>query len=117
MAPTRPTAADKAAEPDTETKAAAPVQAGRSQPGEAVTAPLTNRPPRGVGEPPADVLADEPAARALQEAVNEVIHKETEQGFRGYNTDPTPNEAYTLRGVGKGMPTPETTVVTPNAAQ
>lgn len=34
---------------------------------------------------------------------------ETEQGFRGDGpVDPTPNEAYTVAGVTKGQPTPET---------
>lgn len=35
---------------------------------------------------------------------------ETEQGFRGTEVDPTPNEAYTVSGVTKGLPTPETDI-------
>lgn len=34
--------------------------------------------------------------------------KETKQGFRGVETDPTPNENYTVDGVLAGKPTPET---------
>jgi hypothetical protein len=34
--------------------------------------------------------------------------KEAEQGFRGVETDPTPNENYTVAGVTSGAPTPET---------
>lgn len=37
-----------------------------------------------------------------------VIDKETEQGFRGVEVDPTPNDNYTLAGVTSGAPTPET---------
>lgn len=46
----------------------------------------------------------EKAADQVQEAVD----KETEQGFRGVEVDPTPNENYTLQGVTSGKPTPET---------
>lgn len=34
--------------------------------------------------------------------------KETSQGFAGVETDPTPNENYTVGGVTSGAPTPET---------
>jgi len=34
--------------------------------------------------------------------------KETDQGFRGVDVDPTPNENYTVGGVTDGKPTPET---------
>lgn len=34
--------------------------------------------------------------------------KANEQGFFGVESDPTPNENYTLAGVTKGLPTPET---------
>lgn len=34
--------------------------------------------------------------------------KETAQGFAGVETDPTPNENYTVAGVTSGAPTPET---------
>lgn len=37
-----------------------------------------------------------------------VIDRETAQGFRGVEVDPTPNENYTLAGVTSGKPTPET---------
>lgn len=102
---------------DTVTEGPAPVPAGRSQAGEAVTAPLTNRPPRGLDELPSDFVPDEEAAAGLINEVRRVVDKETEQGYRGFNTDPTPNYNYTLKGVGEGLPTPETVVITPKAAQ
>jgi hypothetical protein len=34
--------------------------------------------------------------------------KELEQGFRGVEVDPTPNDNYTVAGVTSGAPTPET---------
>lgn len=40
--------------------------------------------------------------------VQKRVDKETEQGFRGIETDPTPNENYTVQGVTAGKPTPET---------
>lgn len=36
------------------------------------------------------------------------VDKETEQGFRGVEVDPTDNHAYTVEGVTAGEPTPET---------
>lgn len=50
------------------------------------------------------VAADRKAAAGPQE----VIDRETAQGFRGVEVDPTPNENYTLAGVTSGKPTPET---------
>lgn len=50
------------------------------------------------------VQADLPVASGPQE----VIDRETAQGFRGVEVDPTPNENYTLAGVTSGAPTPET---------
>jgi len=40
--------------------------------------------------------------------VQEAVDVETEQGFRGVEVDPTPNENYTLAGQNEGAPTPET---------
>lgn len=40
--------------------------------------------------------------------VQEKVNAETEQGFRGVEVDPTPNENYTLAGQNAGLPTPET---------
>lgn len=40
--------------------------------------------------------------------VQAAVDRETEQGFRGVETDPTPNENYTVDGVTSGKPTPET---------
>jgi hypothetical protein len=94
-----------------------PVSPAGLQPGERASAPTTTRAPRGVDEAPSNQIADEPAAKALQEHVQKVIDTEQAQGYRG---DPNknrhaPNEAYTLRGVGRGDPTPETTVHTPSS--
>lgn len=50
------------------------------------------------------VKADSSVASGPQE----VIDKETQQGFRGVEVDPTPNENYTVAGVTSGAPTPET---------
>lgn len=40
--------------------------------------------------------------------VQDRVDQETEQGFRGTEADPTPNENYTVDGVTSGKPTPET---------
>jgi hypothetical protein len=40
--------------------------------------------------------------------VQKQVDKENEQGFRGVEVDPTPNENYTVQGVIAGKPTPET---------
>lgn len=40
--------------------------------------------------------------------VQDNIKQEVQQGFRGVEVDPTPNENYTVRGVTSGAPTPET---------
>lgn len=48
--------------------------------------------------------ADVQTASQVQEAVD----AETDQGFRGLEVDPTPNEHYTIAGVTSGAPTPET---------
>lgn len=50
----------------------------------------------------------EAAAKDLTAPAEEEIGKETEQGFRGIEVDPTPNEHYTVGGVVEGKPTPET---------
>lgn len=50
----------------------------------------------------------EKADDAVSRQVSANIEKELEQGFRGTEVDPTPNENYTLRGVVAGKPTPET---------
>jgi hypothetical protein len=39
--------------------------------------------------------------------VQQKMDEETEQGYRGYVPDPTPNENYTVKGVTSGAPTPE----------
>lgn len=49
-----------------------------------------------------------PAAKQGPSDPQDVIDKETAQGFRGVEVDPTPNENYTLQGVTSGAPTPET---------
>lgn len=45
---------------------------------------------------------------AGQAEVQATIDQENAQGFRGTKVDPTPDEAYTLPGVARGDPTPET---------
>lgn len=52
----------------------------------------------------ADAQAADPSLAEVQKQTD----KEAEQGFRGVETDPTPNENYTLAGVTSGKPTPET---------
>lgn len=49
-------------------------------------------------------LPDAPGMDQVQEKVD----TEAEQGFRGVEVDPTPNENYTVAGVLAGKPTPET---------
>lgn len=48
------------------------------------------------------------ATDAASKQVQERMDQETEQGFRGVEVDPTPNENYTLAGQNAGAPTPET---------
>lgn len=50
------------------------------------------------------VNADAGVAKGPQE----IMDRETRQGFRGVEVDTTPNENYTLAGVTSGAPTPET---------
>lgn len=40
--------------------------------------------------------------------MQKAMDAEQEQGFRGTKIDPTPNEAYTVKGVTSGQATPET---------
>jgi hypothetical protein len=48
-----------------------------------------------------------PTTEAPAEA-QKTADAEMEQGFRGVEVDPTPNEHYTVDGVTAGKPTPET---------
>lgn len=50
---------------------------------------------------------DVPTTEASAE-VQRVAEAEMQQGFRGVEVDPTPNEHYTVDGVTSGKPTPET---------
>lgn len=50
----------------------------------------------------------EQADKGVASGPQEIIDRETEQGFRGVEVDSTPNENYTLAGVTSGAPTPET---------
>lgn len=59
----------------------------------------------------ADKKNDDLGAAQVQEKVD----KENEQGYAGSVPDPTPNEAYTVAGVLKNMPTSEKAA--PTAAQ
>lgn len=51
---------------------------------------------------------DDKATEASAKKVQAAVDAETEQGFRGIEVDPTPNENYTAAGVTSGKPTPET---------
>lgn len=48
--------------------------------------------------------SDDLGEREVAERMDEI----NDQGFVGAKVDPTPNAAYTFRGVTKGAPTPET---------
>lgn len=53
---------------------------------------------------------DEKPAADVGKATDEVqaaVDEETDRGFRGVEVDQVPNEAYTVAGVVKGLPTPE----------
>lgn len=52
----------------------------------------------------------------VADKVQAKVDTETEQGFRGVEADPTPNENYTVSGVTKGAPTPETDADTADEA-
>ncbi len=45
---------------------------------------------------------------SVETQVQQMVDEQTEQGFIGIKSDPTPNENYTIAGVTKGLPTPET---------
>ncbi len=95
-------------------KSGPPQRAGRNQIGEKLDYEVTTKSPRGVGEPAADALPEgEGGLREGAERVRSAIEAENERGYRGDVSDPTPNDNYTLKGVGAGLPTPETTVYTP----
>jgi hypothetical protein len=65
--------------------------------------------PRGVNEPAADAIADDSGGAGAQKAIQEATDEAQEKGFIGEKVDQTPRENYTLAGVAKGLPTPETT--------
>lgn len=50
----------------------------------------------------------EKADAKVADQIQKVVDRESEQGFRGIEVDPTPNENYTVAGVTSGAPTPET---------
>lgn len=52
--------------------------------------------------------ADAVAADTSTAEVQRQADEEQARGFRGIETDPTPNENYSVAGVTKGAPTPET---------
>lgn len=51
---------------------------------------------------------DKPTTDGGAAEVQANVDKELDQGFRGVEVDPTPNENYTVAGVTSGAPTPET---------
>jgi hypothetical protein len=52
--------------------------------------------------------ADAVEADTSTAEVQKRMDEDTARGFRGVETDPTPNENYTIAGVTSGAPTPET---------
>ena len=56
---------------------------------------------------PEDKKADSKPAAGAEKQVQQAVDQETEQGFRGTETDKTPNENYTVEGVTSGAPVPE----------
>jgi hypothetical protein len=94
----------------------APIDPRGLQPNQAVTGVLSTNPPRGVGELPADAIAEEPSAANVQRIIKAQIDSEEERGYRGARrAKAVPNHAYTLAGVNAGEPTPETVVHTPRS--
>lgn len=62
----------------------------------------------------------EKSAKAKPSTVSSIqakVDQENEQGFRGIEVDPTPNENYTVAGVVSGKPTPETDPATAKEAR
>lgn len=59
---------------------------------------------------PAGQKAKQDAAKADTSTaeVQKRMDEDQARGFRGVEVDPTDNEAYTVKGVTSGMPTPET---------
>lgn len=53
-------------------------------------------------------MAEKDNKTAPAAEVQRRVDQENEQGFRGIEVDPTPNENYTVAGVTAGKPTPET---------
>lgn len=51
---------------------------------------------------------DAAAADQSTQYAQQVADEGAEKGYRGIETDPTPNENYTIAGVTSGAPTPET---------
>lgn len=93
-----------------ETKATTPTEKKAPAAPAAPAKVLTTNPPRQDALP-ADAVADEPGAAALQGFVKDQADRDQARGYRGVKSDTTPRENYTVAGVGKGLPTPETTVV------
>lgn len=92
----------------------APRLARGTQIGERLEQSVTTNSPRGVGELPSDyVHGGEGGLADGQRRVKAMIDEENEKGYRGTVPDPTPNENYTVAGVTRGLPTPETVVYTP----
>lgn len=58
----------------------------------------------------ADKTQDKNTEKAAPQTrdTQQIVDTQTEQGFRGVEVDPTPNENYTAAGVTSGKPTPET---------
>lgn len=55
-----------------------------------------------------DQKATSASTDAGQDEIQQAFDEATEKGYFGTVTDPTPNANYTVAGVVKGAPTPET---------
>lgn len=64
--------------------------------------------PKAADEPQADGVNTDDELTPEAEVMQQAEDKAAEQGFRGVDADPTPNENYTVAGVSAGKPTPET---------
>jgi hypothetical protein len=62
---------------------------------------------RSEGAQSEDTRSEGANVEQAEAQVQEAVDQETEQGFRGVETDSTPNEAYTVAGQTSGAEVPE----------
>ncbi|HLA96318.1 MAG TPA: hypothetical protein VK612_11405 [Pyrinomonadaceae bacterium] len=58
--------------------------------------------------PQMDSAKETPSTESREQVTSKPENRESEKGFFGVEVDQTPNENYTVSGVTKGLPTPET---------